>query len=611
MKIGAYYLKDGRCEFKVWAPNVEKLALKIISPKEQIINLEKGEFDYWTIALNNISHGTRYFFKINNYDEKPDPASNFQPEGVHNISEVVNHSLFKWDDKSWKGLELKDYIIYEIHTGTFTKEGTFENVIPKLEYLTELGITAIELMPVSQFPGERNWGYDGVYHYAPQNSYGGPEGLKKLINACHSSGLAVILDVVYNHFGPEGNYTGKYGSYFTHMYHSPWGDAINFDGPNSDAVRNYFVENVLYWFSNFHFDALRLDAIDRIYDMSAKHFLQELAEETEKLSSEIGRKIFLIAESDFNDNKIIRPINEYGYGIDAQWIDDFHHSIHSLLTGEKQGYYQDFGTTEDLIKSIKDSFVYTGQYSKYRKKRFGNSALERNPDQFVINIQNHDQVGNRAFGERLSQLVSFEESKLAAAALLISPYIPLIFMGQEYNDENPFLYFVSFYDPKLIEAVRKGRREEFLSFDWSEEVPDPQNVDTFLKSKINMELSNEGKHRVLLNFYKYLIKLRKTKKALSSFNRKNFDVSGTEKDKTLILSRWWKENKIKAILNFNNEVVTAKIPFSEGKWKKVLDSADEKWDGPGASTPEKVLGKKQNITIKKFSISIYELVKVW
>jgi maltooligosyltrehalose trehalohydrolase len=588
MKLGAQYLEDGKCEFRIWAPKVEEL-------------------DYWSVAINDIPPGTQYYFKINNSDEWPDPASNFQPYGVHKASATVNHSLFKWSDEIWKGRELKDYIIYEIHTGTFTEDGTFEGAISKLEYLKKLGITAIEIMPVAQFPGNRNWGYDGVYHYAPQNSYGGPEGLKKLINASHNLNLAVVLDVVYNHFGPEGNYTGKYGSYFNPFYHSPWGDALNFDGPNSDAVRNYFIENALYWFSNFHIDALRLDAVDRIYDMSAKHFLQELAEETNKLSNKIKKRLFLIAESDLNDSKIIRPIKEHGFGIDAQWSDDFHHSIHSLLTGEKQGYYQDFGTTEDLTKSIQDTFVYTGQYSKYRKKKYGNSALERKPDQFVINIQNHDQVGNRAFGERLSQLVSFEEIKLAAAALLISPYIPLIFMGQEFNEENPFLYFVSFNDLHLIEAVRKGRKEEFSSFQWKKEVPDPQSEETFQKSKLKWELSNENKHKVLLDFYKYLINLRKKNKAFSSFNRKDFKVIGTGIDKTLILRRYWKVNKITAILNFNSEVVTAKIPFSEGKWKKILDSADEKWEGPGASTPEKILGKPQNITIKKYSISIYKL----
>ncbi|MEJ2615296.1 MAG: malto-oligosyltrehalose trehalohydrolase [Ignavibacteriaceae bacterium] len=512
MKIGPYLLENGEYEFKIWAPKAEELALKIISPQEKIIKLEKDEFGYWEARVKDILPRTRYLYKINNSDEKPDPASNYQPEGVHAVSEVINHSLFNWTDKNWKGLELKEYIIYEIHTGTFTKEGTFESIIPKLEYLKELGITAIELMPVAQFPGNRNWGYDGVYHYAPQNSYGGPEGLKKLINSCHNLNMAVILDVVYNHFGPEGNYTGKFASYFNPFYHSPWGDAINFDGPYSEPVRNYFVENAIYWFSNYHIDALRLDAIDRIYDMSASHLLLEIAERTRQLSSEIGRKFYLIAESDLNDNKIIRPISEYGFGVDAQWSDDFHHSLHSLLTGEKQGYYQDFGSESDLIKSIRDTFVYTGQYSGYRKRRHGNSALEMKPEQFVINIQNHDQVGNRAMGERLSQLISFEETKLAAVTLFISPYIPLIFMGQEYNEENPFLYFVSFNDQNLIDAVRKGRREEFLSFNWVEEVPDPQSEQTFLSSKINWKLVNEGQHKVLLNFYKYLIKIRKINK---------------------------------------------------------------------------------------------------
>ena len=607
MKIGTTLLQNGEYEFKVWAPKAEEMAVKIISPQEKIVKMEKDKSDYWTTRIQGISSSTRYVYKINNSDERPDPASNYQPDGIHAASEVVDHSLFDWTDENWKGIELKDYIIYEIHTGTFTNEGTFEGIIPKLEYLKELGITAVELMPVAQFPGNRNWGYDGVYHYAPQNSYGGPDGLKTLINACHNLKMAVILDVVYNHFGPEGNYTGKFGSYFNPLYHSPWGDSINFDGPYSEPVRNYFIENALYWFSNFHLDALRLDAIDRIYDMGAVHFLLELSEKTKILSNELGRKFYLIAESDLNDNKIIRPVPEYGYGIDAQWSDDFHHSLHSLLTGEQQGYYQDFGTTQDLISSIKNTFVYSGQYSGYRKRRHGNSALEMRPDQFVINIQNHDQVGNRAFGERLSKLISFEESKLAAAALLFSPYIPLLFMGQEYNEENPFLYFVSFYDQNLINAVRKGRHEEFLSFNWEKTVPDPQSEQTFISSKLNWELANEGQHNILLNFYKYLIKIRKINKVFSSFDRRNFQIIGNEKDKIVILSRWRKENKITAVLNFNREIVTTKIPFSAGKWKKILDSADNTWEGPGASTPDKLSGKEQNITIKKSSISVYEL----
>jgi maltooligosyltrehalose trehalohydrolase len=607
MRIGSHYLKNGICEFNVWAPKAEDILLKIISPQEKIIKMEKGEFDYWIIEVNDVLPGTRYYFKINNGDERPDPASNFQPDGVHKSSAVVDHSSFKWGDKKWNGLELKDYIIYEIHTGTFTSEGTFESVISKLEYIKNLGITAIEIMPIAQFPGSRNWGYDGVYHYAPQNTYGGPDGFKKLINACHSSGIAVILDVVYNHFGPEGNYTGQYGVYFNSFYHSPWGDALNFDGPDSDAVRNYFIENALYWFSNFHVDALRLDAIDRIYDMSAKNFLQELAERTADLSKKAGRKFYLIAESDLNDNKIIRPIKKYGFGIDAQWSDDFHHSIHALLTGEDNGYYKDFGKIKDLITSINNSFVYTGQYSGYRKRKYGNSALERSPYQFVINLQNHDQVGNRAFGERLSKLVSFEETKLAATALLISPYIPLLFMGQEYNEENPFLYFVSFDNKNLIEAVRKGRQEEFSSFNWGKDIPDPQAEETFSKSKLNWDLLNEDQHKALFEFYKYLIKLRKKKKAFYSFSRRNFEAAGTEKEKVVIINRRWDKNKITAILNFNNEVTTAKVSFSKGNWKKILDSSDEKWMGPGTSTPGRVLGKKQNVTIKKFSVSIYEL----
>src|SRR6185503_2081252 len=405
---------------------------------------------------------------------------------------------FDWQDQTWKGLPLPDYLIYELHVGTFTAEGTFDAAISYLDGLRELGITAIELMPVAQFPGNRNWGYDGVYPYAVQNSYGGPLALKRLVQACHERGLAAILDVVYNHLGREGNYLRELGHYFTDRYRTPWGDAVNFDGPHSDEVRRFFIENALYWITEFHFDALHLDAAHPIFEHSARPFLAELSEAVHRRGEELHRLVYLIPEISMNDVRLILPRQQGGCGCDAQWNDDFHHSLHTLLTGERTGYYQDFGRIEHLVKSLREGFVYTGQDSQYRQRRHGNSARAVPSRRFVICCQNHDQVGNRQLGERLSQLVSFEDLKLAAAVVLLSPCIPLLFMGEEYGETAPFLYFISHSDPDLIEAVRQGRRAEFAAFDWRGEVPDPQDEATFLSAKLRHELRESGQNKMLL-----------------------------------------------------------------------------------------------------------------
>ncbi|HEY9649768.1 MAG TPA: malto-oligosyltrehalose trehalohydrolase, partial [Coleofasciculaceae cyanobacterium] len=418
MKIGSNYLGEGRCEFSVWAPTHDDVAVQLVSPENRIIPMKKDEQGYFKVLAENIQPGTFYFYKIAG-DDRPDPASYYQPKDVHGPSEVVDHSTMNWTDTNWSGVPLENMIIYELHVGTFTPEGTFEAIIPRLRELCEFGVNAIEIMPVAQFPGDRNWGYDGAYPYAVQTSYGGPEGLKKLVDACHQEGLSVILDVVYNHFGPEGNYNSQFGPYFVEKYKTPWGMAINFDDVHSDGVRNYFVENALYWFQNYHIDALRLDAVHAIYDLGAKHILREISEEVATLSERMGRKLYLIAESDLNDVRVIQEREVGGHGMDAQWSDDFHHALHALLTGEQRGYYQDFGQCQQLAKAYKESFVYSWQYSLHRRRYHGNDANDRPGHQFVVCTQNHDQVGNRMLGERLTHLVSFEALKLAAGALML------------------------------------------------------------------------------------------------------------------------------------------------------------------------------------------------
>jgi len=604
MKIGAWRLSNGKYEFIVWGPILGNVSLKIVSPIERNIAMEKNEKGYWRAVIDNVLPGTLYLYRLENEIERPDPASHLQPEGVHGPSQVIDHFTFHWEDSEWRGIPLSKMIMYEIHVGTFTPEGTFDAIFQRLDDLRDMGINAVELMPVSQFPGERNWGYDGVYHFAVQNSYGGPEGLKRLVNECHKKGIAVILDVVYNHLGPEGNYLWDYGPYFTDKYKTPWGMAINFDDAYSNEVRNFFAENALHWFKNYHIDGLRLDAIHGVSDFSAKPFLQELAEKVEEFSLQEGRKFYLIAESDLNDSRVIKPRELSGYGIDAQWCDDFHHCLHTLVTGESQGYYVDFGRLEYLIKSLREGFVYSGQYSEYRKKNYGNSSKEIPASQFIVFSQNHDQIGNRMFGERLASLVSFESLKLVAGAVLLSPYIPLLFMGEEYGEDAPFFYFVSHLDENLIEAVRKGRKEEFKSFSWREEPPDPQAVETFLKSKINWEKREKDNHKVLLMFYKKLIKLRKEIPALSNLSKENLDVRGIKDKQVLLIKRWKGESEVFCIFNYNNYDANIIIPLTNGIWKKILDSSDEIWKGMGTLLPE-IINQGDEVTVKGHSLALY------
>jgi maltooligosyltrehalose trehalohydrolase len=575
------------------------------STSDVLISMQKHEKGYWTCVVNNIQPGRRYKYRLNDEIDRPDPASNYQPEGVHGASCVIDHTGFQWDDNEWKGIQLTKFVFYELHVGTFTPEGTFEAVIPRLKELKSIGITAIELMPVAQFPGTRNWGYDGTYPFAAQNSYGGVDGLKKLVQACHNEGLAVILDVVYNHFGPEGCYFNDYGPYFTDEYKTPWGRAINYDQAYSDEVRNFFFENALYWLKDFHIDGLRLDAVHSIYDFSAKHFLSELSERIDEVYKTDGRKRYLIAESDLNDSRLVHLKKNGGYEIDAQWSDDFHHALHSLLTGEKKGYYMDFGKTEHLAEALKNNFVYSGKYSQYRKKRHGNSTEGLPSYRFTIFTQNHDQIGNRAFGERLSQLVPFEALKLAAGTMIFSPYIPLLFMGEEYGEDSPYQYFVSHTDDNLVNAVREGRRSEFGSFDWSEEVPDPQSEETHLRSVLNWDKRKEDKYKILLDFYKMLFKLRKKIPSLTNFDMEDMKVTFSEEEKIIILNRWKRENSTISIMNFNNKEIESGLTIPMGRWLKVLDSASEKWLGGGSAMPD-YLTNDNNFVMREYSLSLYE-----
>jgi maltooligosyltrehalose trehalohydrolase len=449
-------------------------------------------------------------------------------------------------------------------------------------------------MPVAQFPGERNWGYDGAYPFAVHNSYGGPAGLKRLVDACHQQHLAVILDVVYNHLGPEGNYLTDFGPYFTARYKTPWGLALNLDGAGSDHVRRFFLANAQYWITEFHIDALRLDAADQILDHSPTHFLAELSIEIQELRKELNRQIFLFPETAANDVRYIKSRELGGYNLDAQWNDEFHHALRALLTEQRTGYYRDYGEFRQLVKAYTEGFVYSGEYSKYRDRRHGSSTRDIPAERFVVFSQNHDQVGNRMLGERLTQLVSFEKLKLAAGSVLLSPFIPLIFMGEEYGEEAPFQYFISHSDPELIEAVRKGRREEFAAFEWNLEPPDPQDQATFHRAKLNHQLHHGGRHRILREFYRELIQLRKALAPLARLSKAHYEITAYDKQRVMLMRRWKDDQANLVIFNFSDVEVSLTSAIPAGDWQKIFDSAALKWDGPGARLPETLPGGEES-----------------
>jgi maltooligosyltrehalose trehalohydrolase len=581
---GVTFLTDGTARVVLWAPKAVTAAL-VLNDKVQL-PLSKADKGYWTLNTNKIKPLDSYKFRLDGTKELPDPASRSQPGGVHGASQAIDLTSYERKTTAWQAPQLTDYIIYELHTGTFTPEGTFEGIEEKLQYLKELGITAIEIMPVAQFPGNRNWGYDGVFPYAVQNSYGGAEGLMQLVDACHRHGLAVILDVVYNHIGPEGNYFNEFGPYFTEKYQTLWGNAINFDDVGCDEVRNYFVQNVLMWFRDFQIDSLRLDAVHAIKDFSPKHILQEMREAVDELMAQTCRTHHLIIEFDLNDKRFIDPIKEHGYGMDAQWIDEFHHALRVTAGGERNGYYSDFEGIKHLAKSYTNAYVYDGIYSEERQKTFGTKT--DNPGrQFVVFSQNHDHVGNRMLGERSSTLFSIEMQKLMAAAVMVSPYLPMLFMGEEYSEQNPFLYFVSHTDEELIEAVRKGRKDEFKAFHAQGEAPDPQSEDSFIKSKLNWKSIIQEQHLNMLQYYKKLIRLRKTMPALRSLNRKKLSVTYNETQQTLQLYRWEDGNEVYCFMNFSKEQQPLMLP--DANLKVVFESSDQQNRDEDRLQPESVI----------------------
>jgi maltooligosyltrehalose trehalohydrolase len=598
--IGASLMKEGQCVFTVWAPLRNSVSVVVGDTNKVSHPMQKDDMGYWRTIVSNVSTDTKYWYQLDDRILRPDPASRYQPDGVHGASAVVS-TRFEWTDDNWKGIPLSDMIIYEIHTGTFTPPGNFQGIISRLGYLQSLGINAIEIMPIAQFAGRRNWGYDGVYHFAIQNTYGSANDLKQLVNAAHRHGIAVILDVVYNHAGPEGNYMREFGPYFTDKYKTPWGECVNFDDAWCDGVRNYVIQNALMWLDEFHFDGLRLDAVHAIRDFSARHIMEELSLQVRKLEQQTGRQKVLIAELDLNNPRYITPIEKGGYGMDGQWIDEFHHALHAVITGEINGYYEDFGGLDKLAKAYTHSYVYTGEYSPHRKKHFGVDPKNCPYSQFVVFTQNHDQVGNRLLGDRLTANLSPEALKLAAATMLLSPHVPFLFMGEEYGEQNPFLFFTDYSDQPLIEALAEGRINEFAYFNWQGEVPNPQEEAVFRQSMLSWRTDEIPG---LPEFYRHLIAFRKTHPAMKNYERSSAVQHVAVCNNVLQFERHAENHILAVYLHFGQS--TESLTYqSDFKIKKLFDSSDQSWNGPGNQIPCCVQAG-QSITLNPLSAVVFE-----
>ncbi|MFZ0275144.1 MAG: malto-oligosyltrehalose trehalohydrolase [Acidobacteriaceae bacterium] len=521
--------------FRVWAPRAHQVAVQIAGEK---LPLQQSSGGWWEAGVEAARPGMDYAYFLDDEDlALPDPRSPWQPNGVHGPSRILDHSAFPWTDAAWEAPPLSSAIVYELHIGTFTPEGTLDAAETKLDSLRELGITHVELMPVNSFPGVQGWGYDGVDLFAPHQPYGSPDALKRFVDACHARGLAVLLDVVYNHLGPDGNYLGKFGPYFTAAHHTPWGDAVNLEDRGSHEVRRFFCDNALMWLRDYHCDGLRLDAVHAYMDRSAINFMEQLGAEVHALQAHTGRSYVVIAESDLNDPRFVTAREAGGYGLDAQWSDDFHHALFSVLTGERSGYYADFGSLADLAKSLREVFVYDGRFSRYRDRIQGRPVVNLPASRFLGYSQDHDQVGNRAKGDRLGQIVSLGRAKIAAALELTAPFVPMIFQGEEWAASSPFLFFTN-HGEELGKLISEGRKKEFAAFGWNPaDIPDPQSPKTFQRSKLNWDERTTAPHAEMLDWYRRLIALRHATPDLTDPDRSRVHVRFSEEAKWIVMER--------------------------------------------------------------------------
>ncbi len=574
--LGAAPLPGGATRFAVWAPRPRAVAVEVSGARGRRVPLARGAEDVWSAVVQGVGAGDDYLFVLDGGPGRPDPRSRWQPRGVHGPSRVVDPRAFAWTDAGWRGLALEKHVIYEVHVGTFTWEGTFAAMIPRLAALRDLGVTAIELMPVAEFPGARNWGYDGVDLYAPQSTYGGPAGLDALVDACHREGLAVILDVVYNHLGPEGNYLPEFAPYFTARRHSPWGDALDFDGPDAAGVRAHFVDNAVAWLEEHHVDGLRLDAVDAIFDASPRHVLEELGARFGARARELGRRAHLFAESDQCDARLVRPASREGRGLDAVWNEDFHHAVWSALTGDRRGYFADFGRVADVGKAVGEGFVHDGGWSRYRGRAFGSSSAEVGGEQLVAYVQNHDQVANPCHGERMGSALGAAKEALAVVALLTAPEVPLLFMGQEYGETAPFHYFVSHGDVALVRAVREGREREHEQFGWRGETADPQAPETFEACKLDPSRATRPPGAAVLALHRDLLALRARCPALGNCRKDLTQVGVDEAAGWVTVVRGDPgASRAVVLLHFGEEAVRVPVPAVAGRFELAFTTAPE------------------------------------
>lgn len=552
LRMGANYVEGSGTYFRLWAPKTKKASL--IINDERAIPLQPETGGYHTGVVPDAEPGDRYNFLLHDHGRRiPDPASRFQPEDIFGPSEIVDSS-YAWTDQDWSGVDFDEWIIYEIHAGTYSSSHDFDGIIKDLPRLKKLGINAIEIMPVCQFPGTRNWGYDGVFAHAVQHSYGGPEKLKQLVNACHREGIAVVLDVVYNHVGPEGNVLPDCGPYFQDNYKLPWGKPINYDAADNDHVRRYFLQAIWQWLTEFHFDGLRFDAVQMIFDNSAEPFLEEVFFLKREAEKQMGRKLVLIAESDANDSRILTRSDRGGF--DAQWADDFHHALHATLTGEQKGYYADYGGLAQLAHIYRQGVLFQGQYSPYRKRRHGRSYEGIRKNRLIVEVENHDQIGNRLHADRLETNISADKMKLAAAAVLLSPFTPLLFMGQEWGCRTPFHYFINYHDQRLIDSSREGRKQEWKDFGWAGEPRDPEDEKTFYLSVLPDDKQKCcADHEDMYRYHKTLIALSKRIRKYTDM-KVDFD---SEKE-VIVLTYALEGEEIRVVLNFSSEAQDQDIP---------------------------------------------------
>jgi maltooligosyltrehalose trehalohydrolase len=553
-------------KFDLWAPAAKSVDL--VTDTRRIAMLPAGEPGHWQAEVDPGELRQGYRYSLDGNAPIPDPRSPWQPQGVHGASHRVDAAELRdlrRESPVFLAKPLREAVIYELHVGTFTPQGTYAAARERLPHLVQLGITHVELMPVATSPGRRGWGYDGVDLFAPLPAYGTPRQLAEFVRACHASGIAVLLDVVYNHLGPDGNYLAQYGPYFTDQYKTAWGEALNYDGSGSDSVRRFLIDNALMWLRDYGFDGLRLDAVHAIFCFGAVHVLEELGRAVDALGAELGRNLVLIAESDLNDPRLVRPVSQGGYGLSAHWSDDFHHAVHRLFTGETDGYYADFQGLPDVAIALRDGYVYQGRYSAHRGRRHGRPPAGVLPDQLVVCSQNHDQIGNRAQGERLSMLLDVPQLKAIAAMTLLSPFVPLLFQGEEWGARTPFLYFTDHENAELGRLVAEGRSREFGSFRWAGSVPNPQEIDTFERSKLDWSELRAPLHAELLDWYRQLIRLRRDAgdAAANQKPRVEFDAQ----------AGWLSFNHRGLLAIFNLSPRPQFVPRPAGRWESVLRSA--------------------------------------